>query len=246
MEGDSFPEDTQLNQVCVPIPTEISGWFPEVLTQGRISTEAFKQILADNPQPQGGILQPPQLDRYLRPMLNREAIKGDEIMAANQADTGRIIRPIICIAATAKDPETLRSCRQAVSLANNALAKTTVQRKAAILRALKVDEADINYWCREHSDSQEWLFGQELQAELEAKQQRQFQQSITKIVMDGARTYSNRRGNASVATNAHGDSHNSSQPAQTARGGSGKFRGRGKRSYSRKSHPSSENTPSKH
>lgn len=190
MEDDQFPFNDQFYEEGIEIPEEISGWFPPIQSQGKLSSEAYKKILEENPEPNRGLLKPQKLDRYLRAILSKDIIKRDDALAALQADTGRNLRPIICIS-TGQGNEVLhRKCKQAILLAINTMAKITIQRKTSILRALKTDEADIRFWCQEHSTSREWLFGEEFHQELEAKQQRQFHQSITKMVYDKACTFS--------------------------------------------------------
>lgn len=172
------------------VPEEIFELFPDVPSKGRISKEAYKKILEQNPEPSRGILKPPKLDRYIQARLPQEAIKRDEVLMAMQADTGRIVRPTIAIMARIApiDSGAHKKCKQSIILAINAFAKITVQRKASILRAIKMDEAGIKYWCQEHSTSREWLFGEKLQGELAAKKQERMQDTIEKIVSEKVRT----------------------------------------------------------
>ena len=100
----------------IELPEEISGLFPDIPSKGRIPKEAFRKILEQNPEPNQGILKPPKLDRYIQTMLPQEVIKRDEVLMAMQADTGRIVRPIIAIMAGAApiDNEARRKCKQSI------------------------------------------------------------------------------------------------------------------------------------
>ena len=196
VEPDAFFEESF--EDGVELPEEIFGLFPDVPSKGRISKEAYKKILEKNPEPCRGILKPPNLDRYIQTKLPQEAIKRDEVLMAMQADTGRIVRPIIAIMARTApiDSEAYKKCKQSIMLAINAFAKITVQRKASVLRAIKMDEAGIKYWCQEHSTSRVWLFGEKLQEELAAKKQDRLQDAIERIVTEKVRagtrpTYNN-------------------------------------------------------
>ena len=187
-EGCDSSNNEESQEEGIELPSEILEWFQG--NQEKLSKEAYKRILEQNPEPRGGLLEPPRLDRFLRALVPQETLKKDEVLAAIQADTTRNIRPIIAIAtSTSTNSEILRKCRQAVTLALNTAAKITIQRRVSVLRSLNMDETEIKYWCREVLTSRDVLFGEEFQMELEAYQQRHFHDSISRIVDDRAHSF---------------------------------------------------------
>ena len=220
--------DEESSSNGIEIPEEMSGWFPSTATKGRLSYESFKRIMDENPEPNGNLLRPPMLDLYIREIISRDAIGRDEALTALQVDTGRGLRPIISLAAMLDRSEiAFKKCKQAIFIGINTMAKIALQRKTAILRALKMAEADVKFWCDKHSDSREWLFGDRLKEALESKQHRQFQRSITRIVTDRARSYNQGQSISATSAPVSSSSYNPSQHSQARRGGY-RPRGRGR------------------
>jgi hypothetical protein len=236
VEFDSLTFDTPSFEDGIEIPEQIFRWFPEVPSGGRLPGETYKKILEENPEPSRGVLKPPRLDRFLRQRLAKEIIKRDEILSAIHADTGRIVRPIISVACTSQaDNAAFKKYRQSVLLAINTMAKITIQRKTSILRALKMEEEEVKYWCREPPTSREWLFGDELRDELETQNRKQYENSIAKIISERARTV-NQQNTANNTTAYNASQHNQ---FYSRRGGfQSRGRGRGRGSYYRQNESS--------
>ena len=169
---DYTPEDYQSGE---GLPDGMYRWFPgSDSSKGKLPTDLYKRILEENPEPDRGLLKPPKLDDYIVDHIPKGVLVNDEKLEAFHADLGRTIRPYVTMATVLfEEPsDMLCKCQQGIALGVNAMAKITIQRKCAILKALDFSERGIDQWIEKASSSREWLFGDAFKSEFESRRPR--------------------------------------------------------------------------